>query len=126
MGFRVAAPALKFLFENNSFGIFFKVLTRGKFFSALTGRVIERGLFWNNARACKLFSLSAICGEEMRDCAEPLSEVMKNLFGGSARKDSDEFLAVGRSYFWAVIVQGSSRVRIRRDPGRNSWCGCDR
>jgi len=32
IGFRAAEPALKFLFENNSFGIFFKVLTRGKTF----------------------------------------------------------------------------------------------
>jgi hypothetical protein len=84
VGSRAAAPALNFLFENNSFGIFFKVLPREEIFSALTGRVIERGLFWNNAPACKLFSLSAICGEEMRDCAELLSEVMKNLFGGAA------------------------------------------
>jgi hypothetical protein len=38
-------------------------------------------------------------GEEMRDCAELLSEVMKNLFGDAARKDSGEFLDVGRANF---------------------------
>jgi hypothetical protein len=45
MGFRAAQPALQFLFENNSFGIFSKFCRADKFFSALTGRVIERGLF---------------------------------------------------------------------------------
>jgi hypothetical protein len=97
IGSRAAAPALKFLFENNSFGIFSK-FCRATFFS-LTGRVIERGLRWNNVRAYKLFSPSAICGEEMRDCAEPLSEVMKNLLVIPQEKIAVSFLDVGRSYF---------------------------
>lgn len=100
-GFRAAEPALKFLFENNSFGIFF------------------------SARACKLFSLFAICGEAMRERAEPLSAVMKNLFGDSARKNSGEYLDVGRSYLRSVIVQESSMEKVLRIPRPNSGRGRD-
>ena len=114
IGSQAAAPALKFLFENNFLG-FFKVLPRAKFFSALTRRVIERGLPWNNARAHKLFSPSPICGEEMRDCAEPSSEVMKNLFGDSARKDRDEFFGCQPIIFLSCdcprIVEGKNTSR---------------
>jgi len=67
-------------------GFFSKFCRAEKLFSALTGRVIERGLSWNSARACKLFSVSAICGEAMRDCAELLSEAIKNPFGDSVRE----------------------------------------
>ena len=98
LGFRAAAPELKFLFDNNSFAIFFKVLLREKFFSFDRAGDRARFVLEPCPRMQTIFP-AAIAGEEMRDCAELLSEVRKNLLGDAARKDGGAFLDVSRASF---------------------------